>query len=323
MFTRLLKSALILAAASSAGMAQADATATESYSFADIFNLVTMDGSVNDLSNTLIVMDDDDTLTMMPCPIPGDPVECQYLGGPAWFSWQSDLVDQYGTKGGNLLTGQVAATNDALFDISDLLLGLNQMNYADPTIAATLTEFANLGAHMMVITARDTDVVSATQAQLDGLIASGTKSLLDTISENAPIWSASGKPSMAGTQSTEFCNVNIPVAYQNGVAYATGQNKGEILKCFLTKSDVSEITNIVFIDDTFQNVVNVYNSFAVSNDPYDVTAIYFTQLEQHKKIFTLTRPNGSLNEFQTAAGTRWNALQDVLKLSLLQPTGLE
>ncbi|MBL4661327.1 MAG: hypothetical protein JKY19_13300 [Alcanivoracaceae bacterium] len=35
---------------------------------------------------TLVVMDDDDTLTMMSCPNQNDAASCQYLGGPAWLA---------------------------------------------------------------------------------------------------------------------------------------------------------------------------------------------------------------------------------------------
>lgn len=38
--------------------------------------------------STLLALDDDDTLTMMPCP---NHNHCQYIGGPAWFKWQSHL----------------------------------------------------------------------------------------------------------------------------------------------------------------------------------------------------------------------------------------
>jgi hypothetical protein len=299
--------------------AQADVTQLRAQSFRDIYGMITQDGT--NLSGTLVVMDDDDTLTMMPCPDQGSPATCQYVGGPAWFSWQTDLISKSG--GTTLLPGQVALTDDQLFPISDLLLSLTRMDFADPTIPTVLPKFVKDGARIMSLTARDTDAVSTTEQQMQALAVSiGTeKTLLDGLSTHAPVWGTSAKSSMAGTES-DFCGAKIPVAYQNGVFYATGQNKGEMLGCFLPQVD-GGITNIVFVDDTEQNVQDVFNYFMDNQTAYTVTAIHFTQLAQHKAAFLKIPASGGLNAYQTAADLRWQVLKSALDLTLLEPMGLQ
>ena len=308
-------------------VAQADATISQAFSFQDIFEKITEGGTVLDLSNTLIVMDDDDTLTMMPCPVPASPAGCQYLGGPAWFDWQLGLIarskDDAETA---LLPGQVAGTNDGLFAIADLLLMLNKMDFADSTIPATLVDLTGLGAQLMVLTARDTESVSATQAQLRGLpinFSAPGQTMLDLIASNAPIWSESGTANMPGSETSPFCAAHAPVAYQNGIFFATGQNKGEMLGCFLSKSQSEDIEKIVFIDDTQSNVRDVYEVFGKSSGRYAVTAIHFTQLSEHKARFLSEAGPGTMNDYQKMATERWDAILSVLHLALIEPAGVE
>ncbi|WP_299664833.1 DUF2608 domain-containing protein [uncultured Ruegeria sp.] len=311
----------------SASDVHAESVLKNAYNFSDIYSEVTERRAVKDLSDTLIVMDDDDTLTMMACPNPTSPAECQYLGGPSWIDWQIELVNQFNSEGhSELLPGQVAASDDAVFAIGDLLFDLNQMVLADSSSPTALINFASLGASLMVLTSRDAGGVSATQAQLRGLdMPSGeiADNMLDLIDGHAPTWRASGESSMAGTETKAFCNASMPVAYRNGILYTTGQNKGEMLKCFLRHSEVENISKIIFVDDTEKNVIDVHNAFSVANTPYDMAAFHFTHLTDHKERFSAPSENGPMNKYQTMATSRWKALRHILGKTLLKPAKLE
>src|SRR3569623_232893 len=63
----------------------ADSTVISANSFKEVQSLLQ---KAKNPHHVLLALDDDDTLTMMPCPSPS---RCQYLGGPAWFNWQSSL----------------------------------------------------------------------------------------------------------------------------------------------------------------------------------------------------------------------------------------
>ena len=90
------------------------------------------------IPHTLVVMDDDDTLTMMPCSDPMDPRRCQYLGGPAWFAWQQALLEKQPES-----RYLVANSFDDLLDVSALLFDLNRMAYTEgdvPSVLNALTQ---------------------------------------------------------------------------------------------------------------------------------------------------------------------------------------
>jgi len=78
------------------------------------------------LAETLIVMDDDDTLTQMACYDGALPFACQYLGGSAWYNWQDSLV-----KNGIVSEYKAAETEGELLKIASLLLSINNMIFTD------------------------------------------------------------------------------------------------------------------------------------------------------------------------------------------------
>jgi len=90
------------------------------------------------LAETLIVMDDDDTLTQMACYDGALPFACQYLGGSAWYNWQDSLV-----KNGIVSEYKAAETEGELLKIASLLLSINNMVFTDsdiPKMLSTLTD---------------------------------------------------------------------------------------------------------------------------------------------------------------------------------------
>lgn len=256
------------------------------------------------LKHTLLVMDDDDTLTMMSCPDQGAVAKCQYLGGPAWFSWQDDL------KAGSPYA--VARDFDGLLEISTLLFAINDMPYTEADLPGVLVGLSDSGVRLLVLTARGLETFSATAAQFKTLSVDSSTSFLNLISANGLLGKKSNISSVAGPFYPCNETTNKPVVYQQGAMFVAGQNKGEMLECLLGITDSSSISNIIFIDDTLQNVKDVYAAFENSTR-YSVQAFHYTALQKHKAALTKDK------KYQNKARARWNAIHKALKKELLKP----
>ncbi len=112
----------------SCSISYSDTSKSQVGSFQELKNIVL---EFNEPQATLVVMDDDDTITMMRCLNDVKPGSCQYLGGPAWYDWQSDLV-------GSGSPYSVAETQDELLKISTLLLAMNKMDYTEDDLGSIL-----------------------------------------------------------------------------------------------------------------------------------------------------------------------------------------
>jgi len=294
-------------------------------SFADLAEVVKNFGA-DEMKRTLVVMDDDDTLTMMECTNPDRTSSCQYLGGPAWYSWQSNLITEYEKSADKkipLLPYQVAVNQTDLLKISSLLLSINEMVYTENNIPEILLSLSQAGVKLVVLTARGSSNISATEAQFSARKVAGGEytDFLDLISKNSLKGNKSGMTSIASPFIPKHCNMNpdLPNArlasYRQGVMYVAGQNKGAMLQCLLSLTDSSKIRNIVFIDDTKQNVNDVYNAFSKSQN-YNVTALHYTKLQKHKLALT---EGGRAKEYQKAANTRWVSIKNNLNQQLILP----
>jgi len=280
-------------------------------SFEELKKVVTDLGEAN-LAHTLLVMDNDDTLTMMSCPDQNNLKTCQYLGGPAWFSWQNSLLSTASPY-------RVATEFDDLLKISTLLFAINYMEYTEEDVPTVLQSLVNSQVRLLVLTARGTDTSAATANQFSHHVLSGKNSkylnFLDLISQNALVGKKSSIPGIASPY--QPCgNVKArAVSYQNGVMYVAGQNKGQMLKCLLEATDSSTIQNIIFIDDTYENVKDVYEAFKTTKMA-NVISIHYTALSAHKDALT-TGPNAKA--YQENSNRRWNAIKSVLKKELQTP----
>ncbi len=258
---------------------------------------------------TLVVMDDDATLTMMSCPDRKQPEFCQYLGGPAWFAWQQDQVEQ-------MAQPRVADTFDELLTISGLLFATNDMPYTDKKIPQVLDDLVKDGVRLMVETARGDANISATERQFSVL---NTKSqygnnLGTLISNNSLMFNDHPSlPSPYRACQIPNKNAKTPISYRNGVMYLSGQNKGVILKCMLERYNSQSnnpITKVVFLDDTKKNVKDVAKAFEGKdngNNKYNVHALYYTLLEAHKDALT----KGEMARiYQDNAMERWQYMKE-------------
>ncbi|MEL7115061.1 MAG: DUF2608 domain-containing protein [Pseudomonadota bacterium] len=274
-----------------------------------------VDFTEGDLDGLLVVMDDDDTLTQVPCTDASASATCQYLGGPAWYSWQQDLVNANSTS-----PYRIAETSDDLIALSAMLFGMMDMGYTDPAIPDVLGEMAALGAKMLVLTARGGADVSPTQTQFaDQMSADGSTSFADFIAAHALHDPASKLPSLASPMvmnTPASCATKREVTYSDGVLYGAGQDKGLLLRCLLTRTESSDITHIVFIDDTLANVTAVANAFPPGSEGPAALPLYYTRLEAHKAALT-TGPDAA--RLQDIAAARWAAIEAALLGALLSP----
>lgn len=251
----------------------------------------------------LVVLDDDDTLTMIPCPNQKSVALCQYLGGPAWFAWQMTLSPSNPQSVGNF---------SQLLKINTLLLNMSKMPLDDPSIPSALAAAHQVGAHILVATARGYSMLGSTETQFqqDGILNTIEQNALKTPSDHITFpgyyfpkpWGKHAQPRR--------------IAYIDGVLYLSGQNKGVMLQQFLQKMhQTKNITQVIFVDDTFQNVKDVAAAYAnISN--VNVTSIHFTRLAAHKAALTQGK-NAKL--FQAAATKQWNQLKTSMKHNLLEP----
>ncbi len=289
--------------------ATAEAQMMATGSFSTLEAIVARQGHAQ---TTLLVMDDDDTLTMMPCPESGDITQCQYLGGPAWSSWQQSLL-------GTSSPYRVADSEDELFALSSVLFALNFMDYAEPQLPQVLQALTTKGVQLLVETARGNGDISATENQLANLALDSSPapaSLQALIATHGLMMSGmqSSLPSPFMPCATQGVR---PVSYRQGVMYVAGQNKGDMLSCLLSHAESQgKITHILFIDDTEQNVQDVYARFKDSPQ-YVVTAIHYTRLQQHKAALT----RGPLSSvYQQQANLRWQSVKNIITTTLLKPT---
>jgi len=299
----------------SCSIGYADSSKSQVGSFQQLKEIVMEMGEPH---STLVVMDDDDTLTMMRCSSESKPDSCQYLGGPAWYAWQSNLV-------GTASPYRVADTEGELLNISTLLFAMNKMDYTEEDLPSVLYDLTGKGVRLLVETARGGSNLSATEMQMDNLKVndSNHSSFLDTISKN----SLRMGPMNISSLPSPFTPCNISgtreVVYQQGIMYVAGQNKGVMLNCLLkyyenhnSGNTAFPVKNIVFIDDTQKNVDDVYNAFK-DNTYYTVKALHYNALDNHKAALTAKGKQG--DKLRNAAKERWEAIHSTLSQQLLFP----
>lgn len=292
---RLMKFSLALLFCCSTTTAFAHSTIMSFSSFKDIQKLLFQQ---KDPKQVLLVLDDDDTLTMMPCPTPD---HCQYLGGPAWFEWQSKLP-KYSSD-------RIYHSFSQLLDINKLIFTISRMVVDDPAIPDTLKTVDKLGMHAIVASARGYDMMGATEVQLS------QDHIFKLIEKNA-IKTEGSHISYPGFYLPTTWNKKPtrPISYVHGTLYLAGQNKGIMLQQFLAKTgNTQRIHEIIFVDDTMQNVKEVANAYA-KEASVNVISIHYTGLAAHKAAF-LTGKNAK--QLQAQANKQWYAIRDAMKKNLI------
>lgn len=273
----------------------ADSTIVSLSSFNDIQQLLLQQQHPKQV---LLALDDDDTLTMMPCP---SQHHCQYLGGPAWFTWQSKLP--------TTSRDRIYKSLSQLIDINKLIFTMSRMVIDDPAIPETLKTADKLGMNMIVASARGYDMMGATEVQFS------QDHIFKLIEKNA-IKTDGNHISYPGFYFPTAWNKKPtrPISYVHGTLYLAGQNKGIMLQQFLEKTNnAHKIRIIIFVDDTMQNVKDVANAYA--KDPaVHVISVHYTRLSAHKAAF-LTGKNAK--QLQAQANKQWYAIRDAMRKNLI------
>ncbi len=241
--------------------------------------------------HTLLVLDNDNTLTTMP----------QALGGDAWWNWQMDLL-KHDPNSPDL----VGADFSDIFQVQKVLFGLSQMKLTDPEHeTSVLTWLQDQGAKIMILTARG---YPASQVTYDQLRALHYEEITKLNLEKDAL-SFSGATSLPLTFMPCDKSLTRPVAYFNGIYYAAGQNKGLLLQCLLPKSDqAKQIDTIVFLDDTLKNVQDFAAAYAPSNSVIPAVYVYH---------YTNTKHIVPLDKKQAAAD--WQRLKRVVGTVIAKP----
>lgn len=301
------KSLCALALGFASTICTADSTEGNAANFTEVAKQVAQLGNPQ---STLVVFDDDDTLTMMSCPDQKNIKTCQYLGGPAWFSWQQDNI-QNGKK------PQVAKTFDELLNVSTLLFAMNKMVYTSNDEAEVLGQFTQQGVRILAETARGNSTASATEQQFASLVV-GKQNLLELFASNALVFN--GLTSKASPYIP--CNLKNfrSITYQQGIMYLSGQDKGKMLKCILDEYNMQQhaqrINQVVFLDDTHANVTAVVDAFK-DQPNYKVIALNYTKLDAHKIALTQGK---MAKQYQTQAMKQWNAIKNTMQQTLQKPS---
>ena len=250
-----------------------------------------------DPHHLLLAVDDDDTLTMMPCPTPSN---CQYLGGPSWWAWHSRLPKSSKER--------IWKTFPELLNIADFLYNSSKMVLDDPAIPTTLKTVSARGAHVIVVTDRGYRMAGATENQFthDRILNAIEKSAVKT-KQNHISYPGFYFPKKWGKDAPRH------IAYLHGVLYVSGQNKGDMIKQLLTKTnETKEINAIIFVDDTLQNVKDVANAYK-NNPAVDVIAVHFTRLAAHKAAFLKGK---KAKKLQNTANKQWYAIRTSMRKNL-------
>ena len=254
---------------------------------------------------TLLVVDDDDTLSMMPCTAFNDPAHCQFLGSASWFEWQNNLEQDNPDK--------VASNMQQLIETNSLVFDLSKMLYTDKNIPNILERFVEHGGHILVETARGPRADSATEQQFSSL-KTNQGNLLSLFSQYSPKLSSYNEaflgilPGCEEQQKKEVRN-------EKGIFYTAGQNKGEMLQCLLKNiPDAYKFRKIVFMDDTQKNVNDVFASYKTSHT--SLYAVHFTGMDSIKKTF-LDSPKAT--EYQAMATQDWKALNASIHKNINSP----
>lgn len=272
--------------------------------------LIELVKEIDQAYNTLIVMDDDDTISMMECPNYHDPEQCQYLGGPAWFSWQNAQISKN-------LQPRVANTFDELLVTATLLFNLNTMVYSQPEVPTVLKKLTGSGVRLLVETARGNSDISATEQQFSRLPFDKTNSFATHLSENSLLFNHLSSKASPYTP----CDISTMrgITYRNGTLYLEGQDKGINLICLLDEfnqqKSATKLTHIIFIDDTLKNVISVHNAFK-DKPHYQVKALHFNALDKHKAALTKGKYAG---QHQKNAMDKWEMIESVLEVELNNP----
>lgn len=207
-------------------------------------------------SDTLLVFDIDDTLLTSTSP----------LASTAFWEWQAGLIKQ-DSHSQDRLAKDIAH----LLNIEAKLFSNDPFVVTDEELGPFIKHAVVQGAHTLLLTARSPEFEPQTNRHLDKpqFILGANQGLFKKkgISFNNHQSSSRGNFHCSG--------LSRPVAYDKGVMYVTGQNKGKSLNCLLRHSK-KQYRHILFVDDTYKNIKDM-SAYYQGKKGYTVVSVWFTK----------------------------------------------
>jgi hypothetical protein len=219
----------------------------------DVQNFVTKKKAELGAESVLVVYDFDNTLMAMN----------QDAGSDQWYNWQQTAL-----KSGNKKEAWVS-TQSELYDLHYKLFALGQMHATEKETPLVVKTIQDMKIKSIVLTSRGDLYRNDVEIELDRI---------DTSFKASAIGPEGGYPSTFKPDGIENAR---NISYQDGILMGSGQNKGQILKWLLKKTN-SQFKAIVFVDDTLKNIENVEKEYI---DDKSVTVFYYTHEESRVKKF--------------------------------------
>ena len=210
----------------------------------------------------LVVFDDDNTLETT------DKAHYGYLGGVAWYNWQSDLL-KFHPDSKQLMAHSVPD----LLTVQHFLFDVTPMVPTEKRIGKMISQLEYQGIDVLVETARGPALAVDTYHGFD------QAHLKFNYHANAslPLFKPSPK----------VCGVNAAgrdARFAKGVYFVSGQNKGAMLDCLFHRLDANIPKVIVFVDDTQHNdddVLHYFKQYYPSVNVYAVRDLHMQSVVAH------------------------------------------
>jgi hypothetical protein len=223
-------------------------------------------GELHGKDKTLVVLDIDNTLLAME----------QGLGSDQWYYWQKALAKEDPCNG-KLVNGRFAVQGAVFF--------ASAMRPTQPDAAEQVRRMQDAGLTVIAVTSR------------------GTGYRLQTFRElrrnGFSFWSSALPPQQGFPDDFVPPGGERPARYEEGVLLTSGQNKGDMIKALLAKTDTALPKVIIMTDDKQSNLKDVMAAFAGSD-----TAV-------HAWRYSREDDNVAAFDAQEAADT-WNAVKPAL-----------
>lgn len=222
----------------------------------DMFDFVVKKKAEVGAESILVIYDFDNTLMAMN----------QDSGSDQWYYWQQSALKSEDKK---LQKEAWVKSSSELYRLHYKLFALGAMHLVEPNTAQVVRDIQNMKIKSIVLTARGTVYKNDIEIELG-------KEKIDF--KDSAIGPVGG---YASTFKFEQLENPREVSYQDGVVLGSGQNKGQILKALLLKTN-TQFKTIVFIDDTLKNIENMEAEY---KDNAGVTVFHYTHEEPRVKKF--------------------------------------
>ena len=220
---------------------------SETHKFQDVIKTVEIQNKAHQKENVLIILDIDNNIL----------TSATDIGSDVWYQWQRGKLDVKPTK-----EQKVAC----LFqDSIGLLYELGTMRLTEKDVPKIISNWQESNT-VIALTSRSPLYRTATERELTrNNISFDVSSLKEKGMAESPVYREV---------------IKRPSSYMKGVFMTTGQNKGDMIKYLLAKTNQT-FDSIIFVDDTEKNITNVYNAF--ENDKnVDVYTIHYTKVEDDR-----------------------------------------